>query len=114
MKTTSAAIMGGAYPFSRTPALQRPIDLNRLANIDPGSFDGTWWNREPVRLIQTNLREIDAQMDVDVYVQSMIDCSVNLVLLNVGGIVANYPTQLEFHYRNPFMEGDLVGELIGG
>jgi len=112
VKTTTTAILGGAYTFMKSPILHKPVDPNLLSNIDPGSFDGSWWNREPVRLIQTNLREIDAQMDVEAYVQSMIDCSVNLVLLNVGGIVANYPTQLEFHYRNPFMEGDLVGELI--
>lgn len=40
-------------------------DLRSLAQwsaIDPGKYDTTWWNRAPVRLIQTNLREIDALM----------------------------------------------------
>lgn len=79
---------------------------------DPGRYDDTWWNRAPYRLVQTNLREIDATMDTDAYVQSMVDASANIVLLNVGGIVANYPTKLPYHYRNPFMKGDLVGTLI--
>ena len=79
---------------------------------DPGSYNNTWWNRAPYRLIQTNLREIDATMDTDAYVQSMVDASANVVLLNVGGIVANYPTKLPYEYRNPYMKGDLVGTLV--
>ena len=85
-----------------------------LSNIDPGEYDTTWWNREPYRLVQTNLREIDATMDVDAYVQSMVDANANIVLINMGGIVANYPTQLPYHFRNPFMKGDLVDDLIKG
>ncbi|SEL96823.1 alpha-amylase family protein [Parapedobacter koreensis] len=91
---------------------ERSIDDVDFDAIDPGSYDNTWWNRAPVRLIQTNLREIDAMMDVEAYVQSILDGSANVVLLNVGGIVANYPTQLPYHYRNPFMKGDLVGTLV--
>ena len=82
-----------------------------LSSIDPGRYDTTWWNRAPYRLVQTNLREIDATMDVDAYVQSMVDANANIVLINVGGIVANYPTKLPFQFKNPFMKGDLVGDL---
>ena len=84
------------------------------STIDPGKYDSTWWNREPYRLVQTNLREIDATMYVDAYVKSMVDANVNIVLINVGGIVANYPTELPYQYRNTFMKGDLVGDLING
>ncbi|MCW3105852.1 MAG: Beta-galactosidase, partial [Segetibacter sp.] len=80
--------------------------------IHPGQYDTTWWNRTPIRLIQTNLREIDALMDVNAFVKSIEDASANVVLLNVGGIVANYPTKLPFHYKNTFMKGDLVGDLL--
>jgi hypothetical protein len=56
--------------------------------------------------MQTNLREIDAlNFDVNQYVQSVLDASVNIVLLSVGGQVANYPTKLPAHYKNPYMEG---------
>lgn len=82
------------------------------SSLDPGHYDTTWWNRAPFRLVQTNLREIDARMDVDAYVQSMVDASATVVLLNVGGIVANYPTKLPFQFRNTFMKGDLVGDLV--
>lgn len=113
LKAASTGVVAGAYTIGGAScAATRSFDRTLLSRIDPGSFDGTWWNRQPLRLIQTNLREIDATMDVDQYVRSMVDMSANLVLLNVGGIVANYPTELEYHFRNPFMQGDLVGDLV--
>ena len=48
-----------------------------LATIDPGRFDSTWYNHTPLRFVQTNLSEMDANMDVDVYVQSLADISCN-------------------------------------
>ncbi|HTF27769.1 MAG TPA: hypothetical protein VK625_02935, partial [Flavitalea sp.] len=80
--------------------------------VDPGRYDSTWWNHTPIRLIQTNLREIDALMDTDAFVRSIEEASANVVLVNVGGIVANFPTKLPFHYRNPYMKGDLTGDLV--
>jgi len=70
-----------------------------------------WW-LEPQRMLQTNLREIDATMDIDTYVREVKDFGANVVLFNVGGIVANYPTDLEFHWRNTHMKGDLVGNVL--
>ncbi len=81
--------------------------------IQPGVYDGTWWNRTPIRLIQTNFPAIYATMAVDDYVDALVDASANTVLFNTGGIVANYQTKLDFQYRNPHMgERDFVGELI--
>jgi len=71
----------------------------------------SWWI-EPQRLLQTNLREIDATMDIDKYVYEVKDFGASVVLFNVGGIVANYPTDLEFHWRNTHMKGDLVGAVL--
>lgn len=70
-----------------------------------------WW-LQPQRMVQTNLREIDAGMDVDRYVQEIKDFRATVVLFNVGGIVANYPTELPYHYCNTFMKGDLVGTVL--
>lgn len=72
---------------------------------------GPWW-LQPQRMVQTNLREIDAGMDVERYVQEIKEFRATVVLFNVGGIVANYPTDLSYHYRNPFMKGDLVGSVL--
>jgi hypothetical protein len=71
-----------------------------------------WWNEQPARLVQTNLREIDADLDPDEFVAQLRAFSADVVLFNVGGIVANYPTALPFHYRNPHLKSDLVGEVV--
>lgn len=72
-----------------------------------------WWLEEPFRLIQTNLREIDAKdFDIEVYVKSLKDVSANIVLINVGGIVANYYTDLEYHYRNPNLKFDMIEAVV--
>ena len=90
-----------------------PADRDPLSKIDPGHYDKTWWNRTPIRLIQTNLPEIEGNMDRDAYVKSILDASANTVLFNTGGIVANYQTKLPFHWKNPYMgKGDLVGDLV--
>jgi hypothetical protein len=73
-----------------------------------------WWLEEPFRLVQTNLREIDAiDFDLDVYVNSIKETGANIVLINVGGIVANYYTDLEFHYQNPNLNFDMITEVTG-
>ncbi len=71
-----------------------------------------WWLEKPMRMIQTNLREIDADLDVDQYIQRLVEFSADVVLFNVGGIVANYPTNLEWQFRNPYLKDDLVGKVI--
>lgn len=110
--TVVGCLLFSAKAFSQSA--RPPQAAVNLSAIDPGRYDASWWNRAPFRLVQTNLREVDATMDVDAYVQSMVDASANTVLINVGGIVANYPTKLPYHYRNTFMKGDLVGDLISG
>ena len=84
-----------------------------LSSIDPGSYDTTWWNRTPIRLIQTNLPEIEGSMDRDEYLRSVMEASANCVLFNTGGIVANYQTRLPWQWKNPNIgTGDLVTDLI--
>ncbi|NHN29009.1 alpha-amylase family protein [Paenibacillus agricola] len=71
-----------------------------------------WWQQKPMRLIQTNLREIDARLDVDEFVKSLKEYAADVVLVNTGGIVASYPSELDFHFRNPCLVNDFVGEVI--
>ncbi len=77
-----------------------------------GNESKQWWLEKPMRMIQTNLREIDIPLDLDVYVNQIKKYHANVVLFNVGGIVANYPTDLPFQYRNPRLKGDAVGEVV--
>ncbi|MFC1996319.1 alpha-amylase family protein [Chloroflexota bacterium] len=72
----------------------------------------SWWQGKSMRMVQTNLREIDAILDVEAYIRSLKEFSADVVLFNVGGIVANYPTDLAYHYRNPYLQDDLVGKVL--
>ncbi|MFC1737608.1 beta-galactosidase [Planctomycetota bacterium] len=51
-------------------------------------------------------------MDIDQYVRELKEFPVNIVKFNVGGIVANYPTEVKYHYRNTFMKGDLTETVL--
>jgi hypothetical protein len=92
-------------------ACNNTTDRVDLSVIDPGLTDSVWYHF-PLRFIQTNLSEIDAKMDVDLYVKTVTDVSANLIVFNVGGQTANYPTKLEYHYTNPYMKGDLTDEVL--
>ena len=71
-----------------------------------------WWLKKPMRMIQTNLREIDVDLDIEQYIHSLKEFSAEVVLFNVGGIIANYPTALPYHYQNPYLKNDLVGDVL--
>lgn len=71
-----------------------------------------WWLENPMRMIQTNLREIDAQMDQDAYIKSLKEFNAEVVLFNMGGIVANYQTKLDCHHKNTFMTGDFAMDIL--
>lgn len=74
-----------------------------------------WWH-EPFRAFQTNLREIDAGLDVDRVLDRIEEFGANAWLLSVGGIVSNHPTDLPAQTRNPALaqrpSGDLVGDAV--
>jgi hypothetical protein len=69
---------------------------------------------EPVRLVQTNLREIDSTIDGARLVQQVAEFPANTLLFNMGGIVAQYPTRVEFHYASPHLPPgrDLFGDVL--
>lgn len=74
-----------------------------------------WWD-EPFEVFQTNLREIDAGLDVERTLDAVQDHGAGVWLLNVGGILSHYPTDLGFQTRNPHLAerpgGDLVGDAL--
>ncbi len=92
-----------------------PLCLSQTSSLSKQTLklptDDEWWLR-PHRMIQTNLREIDATMDLDHHLRDIKDFAADVVLFNVGGIVANYPTDLEFHWRNTYMTGDMVAAVL--
>ncbi|NHN32965.1 alpha-amylase family protein [Paenibacillus agricola] len=71
-----------------------------------------WWEHNNLRLIQNNLRETDANLDVDLLIEELNKLSTNVLMMNAGGIVAFYPTELEYHYRAAGQTKDLLKEAI--
>jgi Hypothetical glycosyl hydrolase 6 len=82
------------------------------------SADGSarpWW-RSPFGMFQTNLREIDATLDVERVLDFVQEHGADAWLLNAGGILSFYPTDLPFQTRNPHLavrpSGDLLGDAV--
>lgn len=72
----------------------------------------SWWSK-PFSNIQTNLQEIDATMNVEETLDFLESQGADTWLINVGGIEAFYPTDLEFQTRVTFLSERLSGDLIG-
>src|SRR5690242_20763566 len=75
--------------------------------------ESPWYTRMK-RCGQINYNERDPlTMDPEAWGNYWASLKVNAVLLNGGGIVAFYPTQVPFHHRSEFLgTRDLFGEMI--
>lgn len=71
-----------------------------------------WWRENKLRMIQNNLRDIDAGMDISQYVETLKAFGANACMVGCGGITAFYPTRLPFAHVNPYLDGDFFGELL--
>ncbi|WP_020617069.1 alpha-amylase family protein [Paenibacillus daejeonensis] len=72
----------------------------------------TWWTGHRLRMIQNNLREIDADLDVDLLMRELKKYEANTLMMNAGGMFAFYPTKLPFQYKTPYLKKDLLGEAV--
>src|ERR1039457_2060730 len=73
-----------------------------------------WWMKEPIRWVQTNLRQTDAGLDAARLAGQLADMRANVVLMGMGGIAAYYPTAVEFHYPSPDLPAgrDMFGDVL--
>lgn len=71
-----------------------------------------WWLQNNLRMIQNNLRDIDAGMDVDAWFAEIESSHCNCVMVGAGGITSFYPTNLPYQTRSPYLKGDLLGEIV--
>ncbi len=87
-----------------------------LQSAMPGAVTAaeSWWTDQPIRLLQTNLRETDSALDVQILIRQVEAFPANTLLFSVGGIVAHYPTQVDHHYPSAFLPAgrDLVAEVL--
>lgn len=72
----------------------------------------TWWSRNNLRLVQNNLREVDADLDVDILIAELKAFQANVLMMNAGGMFAFYPSKLQYQYVTPYLKKDLLGEAI--
>lgn len=93
--------------------MRRLIFSLMLSCALPAQQDG-WWMREPLRWIQTNLREPDSGSDPRRLVEEAARMRANVLHVNLGGIVATYPTKAPFHYPSRSLPAgrDFFGEVL--
>jgi hypothetical protein len=72
----------------------------------------SWWKADNLRLIQTNLPAYDATLNPDSLLVDLKYFSANTLIINAGGIMAFYPTELEYQYTNPYMQENMLGDVI--
>lgn len=98
--------------FAALPILA--LVITAVVSVSAAADDRGWWLKEPVRFFQTNLTETDSTLDPQRYVEQVAELPANTVLFNMGGIVAQYPTQVPFHYVSAYMPPgrDLFGEVL--
>ena len=76
--------------------------------------ESAWW-KGPLRVIQTNLQVKDTgRMDPEKIAREIEEMSANVLVTNVGGIYAWYPSKVSYHHINEYLpEGrDLLEELV--
>ena len=71
-----------------------------------------WWLKNNIRMIQNNIRDIDAKMNIDHQIAWLKSFGANTLQIGCGGITAFHPTKLDFQWENPYMEGDFFGEIL--
>jgi hypothetical protein len=101
--------LGLLLSFARctTPKITEPPTAVQWPDSIP------WWKQNNLRVIQTNLPAYEAaSLNPDSLVKDLEEFSANTLLINAGGIMAFYPTQLDFHYINPYLQETMLEEVI--
>ncbi|WP_345477062.1 alpha-amylase family protein [Nesterenkonia rhizosphaerae] len=74
-----------------------------------------WW-KEPFAVFQTNLQEIDADLNVESTLDTVLGHGADTWMLNAGGILSFFPTTLPFQTPSPYLSkrpsGDLLGDAV--
>ena len=81
----------------------------------PTGSETGWWMNQPIRWVQTNLRETDAALDPERLINQLYGMHANVLLMGMGGIAAYYPTKVAFHYPSSYLPTgeDLFGRVLG-
>jgi hypothetical protein len=103
-------------PFALAIGFLSSIPIGSARHAPPAAqpADHRWWKHEPIRFLQTNLAETDSTVDPRALVAAVAGFGANTFLMNMGGIVAQYPTRVLFHYPSVFLPAgrDLFGDVL--
>ena len=88
------------------------FELNTPSPNDAWPSDFPWWKRNNLRVMQCNLPAYEATLNVDHLIEDLQRFSVNTLIINGGGIMAFYPTELDFQYVNPYMKPDMLPDIV--
>jgi hypothetical protein len=87
-------------------SLTKPTEANAWTDEVP------WWKRNNLRVMQCNLPAYEATLNVDHLITDLLRFSVNTLIINGGGIMAFYPTDLDFQYTNPYMQPEMLSDIV--
>lgn len=71
-----------------------------------------WWLDNQIRMIQNNIRDIDAGMDLDYEIQMLKYFGANVLQIGCGGISAFSDTKLAVQKKSPQLKDDMFGKLL--
>src|SRR5450432_419529 len=107
--TLSAATIAEAAIGGKVPKL---IPLpTRLAPVDPSTLP---WQQNIRRVGQSNMTEHDpAVMNIEQWADYWHAAGADIVFISVTGILAFYPSKVQFHRHGKFLNGrDFFGECV--
>jgi hypothetical protein len=107
LQSAATAAAAGAFTGSLPRAVFAvPVDA---ASAEPG-----WWMREPIRWLQTNLRETNSALDPKQFIADVANFNANVLMMNAGGITAHYPSNVQYEYVSPYLPKgrDMFGEVL--
>lgn len=89
--------------------------LFRTGRAESGTAGKPWYETMR-RCGQINVNERDPlTFDVDAWMDYWASLKIDAILLNGGGILAYYPTEVPYHHRSQFLGSrDLFGEMVAG
>jgi hypothetical protein len=84
-----------------------------LFGTEQQSMDRRPWYATMRRCGQTNFNERDPiELNIDWWIEYWSSVKLDALLLNAGGIMAFYPTQIPYHHRSQFLGSrDLLGDF---
>jgi hypothetical protein len=104
-------VLGGAVTLTALTLAGGAGQAFAQGRAAAGPFAGKWWEKD-YRIIQTNNLETDVLQNPRDIVKAVKDFGGTAIVSNIGGIVAFYPTKLEYQYQNPYMKGDFCRDMI--